>query len=199
MDVNGGQVTQTNGNPIFPGTTFTGPVLVGNVIRTDGTGTLASAGETTGTANVGYGVTAQSVVITQANGTTVGAPNGVATAGVYTTGIVIPAQSQILSIQLMVTTIWSGSASTAGIGATAGTTAATAFTGATAVAGGTLGIAAAILPGTAAEYANWDNVSNATFQTGGPADVQIIVTSGNTGTGVGTLTVTYLPGINNAS
>src|ERR1017187_2435184 len=132
MDVNGGQVTQTNGNPIFPGTTLTGPFLAGNVIRSDGTGNLASAGETTGTANVGYAVMAQSAVITQAASTG-------QSAGVFLTPIVIPAQSQILSIQLMVTMIWLGSASTAGIGATADPTAATALSGATAVAGGTLG------------------------------------------------------------
>ena len=66
MDVNGGQITQTNGNPVFPGTTFTGPLLAGNVVRSDGTTNLASAGETTGEANVGYVVMAQTGVITQA-------------------------------------------------------------------------------------------------------------------------------------
>jgi hypothetical protein len=189
MDVNGGQITQTNGNPVFPGTTFTGPLLAGNVVRSDGTTNLASAGETTGEANVGYVVMAQTGVITQAALTSNPSPL-----------IVIPAQSQITGMQLMVTTQWTTATTTLGIGATAGTSAATAFTGATGVQGSTFGLVT-INPGTASGTipANWDNVSNATFQTGGAVDVQILVTNGATGAGVGTLTVFYLQGINNAS
>jgi hypothetical protein len=185
MDVNGGQVTQTAGNPVFPGTTVTGPYLAGNVIRSDGTNNLAGLAETTGTANVGYATMGQSAVITQATLT-------------VTTPIVIPAQSQITGMQLMVTTEWTGT-TTLGIGATAGTSAATAFTGATGVQGSTFGLVV-INPGTASGTipANWDNVSNSTFQTA-PSDVQILVTNGGTGSGVGTLTVFYLQGINNAS
>lgn len=183
-DIIPGNYPNNNGSPALPGTTFQGPLLAGNVLNSDGTGTLAGLGNTIGTQNVGYVVMGQSQVVTQANGGC---------------SITIPAQSQILSMSLMVTTAWTGAASTLGIGATAGTSAATAFTAAGAVAGGTLGLVT-ITPGTtASRIANWDNVSNATFQTGGPTDVQILVTSTNTGSGVGTLTVTYLQGINNAS
>ncbi len=193
MDINGGQLTQTNGNPIFPGTVLTGPLIAGNVIHSDGSGTLAGAGENNlGTANQGYVLMAQTVVITQA------ASTGQST-GVYLTNIVIPAQSQITGIQLMVTTVWSTGTTTMGIGASAGTTAATAFTTATAVQGSTAGLVTGIAPSTAAQIANWDNISNATFQSGGAVDVQILVTSGASGTGVGTLTVFYIQGINNAS
>ena len=183
-DIQPGFYPNPNGSPVFPATTFTGPVLAGNVISSDGTGNLAALGGTIGTQNLGYVVMAQSAVVTQAGGGT---------------DITLPAQSQIIGIQLMVTTAWTGTASTLGIGATAGTSAATAFTAANAVAGGTKGVVT-VAPGTGtAQIANWDNISNATFQTGGPTDVQLFVTSTNTGSGVGTLTVTYLQGINLAS
>lgn len=154
-------------------TTFTGPIMAGNVLQSDGTGSLASAGGYNGTANVGYAVMAQSQAITQAT-------NG-SSAGVYTTSIVIPANSQILSITLTVSTAWTGTASTLGIGTTAS---ATAFTAAGAVAGGTKGLVSAS-PGTVdAAIANWTDV--------GSTDVQVLVTSTNTGSGVGVLTVTYI-------
>ena len=154
-------------------TTFTGPIMAGNVLQSDGTGSLAGVGGYNGTANVGYAVMAQSEAITQAT-------NG-AVAGVYTTGIVIPADSQILSIDLLVSTAWTGAASTLGIGTTAS---ATALTAAAAVAGGTKGIVSAN-PGTVdAAIANWRDV--------GTTDIQVLVTSTNTGSGVGVLTVTYI-------
>jgi len=154
-------------------TTFTGPIRAGNVLNSDGTGNLAGAGGDSGMANVGYAVMAQSEAITQAT-------NG-ASAGVYTTEIVIPANSQILSINLLVSTIWSGAASTLGIGTTAS---ATALTAAGAVAGGTKGVVSAN-PGTVdAAIAKWRDV--------GADDIRILVTSTNTGTGAGVLTVTYI-------
>lgn len=188
-DINGGQYPNPNGSPIQPGTTFTGPLIAGNVPHSDGSGTLAALGGSTGTANAGYAPLCQSEVITQAT-------NG-GSAGVYTSGIVIPAQSQILSIQLMVTTAWTGGTTTMELGTSAGTTAATALAAA-GIAGATPGFVN-ILPTTTAQIANWDNTSNATFQAGGPVDVQVVVTSANTGNGVGTLTVEYIPGINLAS
>lgn len=158
-------------------TTFTGPIKAGNVLQSDGTGNLAGVGGYNGMANVGFTVMAQSEAITQAT--------NVASAGVYTTSIVIPADSQILSITLLVSTAWTGVASTLGIGTTAS---ATAFTAATAVAGGTKGVVAAN-PGTVdAAIANWRDV--------GTTDVQVKVTSVNTGSGVGVLTVTYIQSIN---
>ena len=104
-DVNGGQLTQTNGNPWAPGTLFSGPLLAGTVQGSDGTNTLAGVGETQGTANVGFAVMAKSCVINQAtnNGAT----------GQFVCPIVIPAQSQILRMTLMVTTAWT-STTTAG-------------------------------------------------------------------------------------
>jgi len=183
-DIVPGQYPNPNGSPVTPATAFTGPLLAGNVLVSDGTGNLAALGSSVGTQNLGYVQMTQSSVITQANGAA---------------NITIPAQSQITDIYLMVTSVWSGAAATLNIGATAGTNAATAFTAANAVTASALG-QLTILPGTGAtQIANWDNVSNATFQTGGPTDIQIKVTSANTGTGVGTLTVFYIQGINNAS
>lgn len=181
-DITGGQTTgQTNGNPIFPGTGLTGPILAGNVINSDGTGTLAGVGEQSGTANMGYCVMAQSCVITQATNT--------GTAGQFACPIVIPAQSQIHSIKLMVTTAFTGTATTLGIGTSASATALTAANAV--VTSGALG-QVTITPGTGAtQIGNWDNV--------GTQDVQIVVLSTNTGSGVGTLTVTYAQGINLAS
>lgn len=181
-----GTYPNPNGVSVFPGTQFTGPVTAGNVKESDGSGNLAALGGSSGLANVGYGVMAQSAVITQVT-------------GAQATGIVIPAQSKILRMTLVVTTDWTTGTTTLGIGATAGTTNATAFTTATGVQGSTAGVVSAE-PSTAAQIANWENVSNATFQTGGPQDVQIEVTSaGGAGAGAGTLTVEYLQGINMAS
>src|SRR6267142_77694 len=181
-DINGGVSPNPNGSPIWPATQFTGPVTAGNVVHSDGSGTLAQVGGTVGTANVGYAKMAQSEVITQA------ASSG-QSAGVYKTGIVIPAQSQITAIKLMVTTAFSGSATTLGLGDTAS---ATALTLANAiVTSGALG-QVSVVPGTGAtQIANWDNVGN--------TDIQIVVTSTNTGNGVATLTVDYIQGINLAS
>ena len=166
-------------------TTFTGPLQAGNVLNSDGTGTLAGVGGSTGTQNVGYCVMAQTSAVTQAT--------NIGSAGVYTTTIVIPAQSQIVEIHFLATAGWSGSA-TISIGATAGTTAATAFTAAT--ASPATNALVVFTPTTTAQVNNWVNVSNATFQTTGAQDVQVQVTSSATGTGAGFLTVTYLQSIN---
>lgn len=181
MDINGGQLTQSNGNPAFPATTFSGPLVAGGVLHSDGTGNLAGVGGQVGTANTGYAVMAQTSVIKQAT-------NG-AVAGVWTDpNLIIPAQSQILRITLMVTTAWTGSLATFGIGNTAS---ATAYTAAGAGTGATRGIVALTPGSNATAIGLWDNV--------GSTDVQIVVTSTNTGNGVGTLTVEYVQGINNAS
>ena len=154
-------------------TVFTGPIKAGNVLQSDGTGNLASVGGSSGQANVGFATMAQSESITQAT-------NG-SSAGVYTTSIVIPADSQIIGIDLLVSTAWTGAASTLGIGTTAS---ATALTTAGAVAGGTKGVVSAT-PGTNDTcIANWKDV--------GATDIRIVVTSTNTGSGVGVLTVRYI-------
>lgn len=182
-DITGGQLTQTNGNPATPGTYFSGPVLAGTVLASDGSGNLAGVGSmgVGATANAGYASMNQSCVITQATNT--------GTAGQFACPIVIPAQSQIKSIKLMVTAAWTGAATTLGIGSGAS---ATAFTAANAVVtSGALG-QISITPGTGAtQIGNWDNV--------GTQDVQIVVLSTNTGSGVGTLSVEYIQGINLAS
>jgi len=180
-DVQGGQLTQTNGNPPTPCEHFTGPLIVGPIQQSDGTNALAGVGGTTGTANAGFVKMVKSAVCTQATN------NGVA--GQFVCPIVLPAQSQITSIKIMVTTALTGSATTLGIGSSAS---ATAFTAANAVVtSGALG-QVTITPGTnATQIGNWDNV--------GTTDVQIVVLSTNTGNGVFTLTVEYVPMINLAS
>ena len=141
-------------------TTFSGPIKAGTIKDTTGT-TLG-----TDVKNTGQVVMVQSQAITQADGTT---------------NIVIPANSQILDIELSVTTVWNGVATTAGIGWTGD---ATALTAAGAVAGGTLGIISATAGADANRVGNWGDV--------GSTDRKILVTNTNTGDGVGFITVRYI-------
>lgn len=172
MDITPGNYPNNVGNPATPGTLFSGPLLAGTVFNSDGTGNLATVGGTQGTANVGYVEMVQTIAITQAS-----------SAG---TAIVVPSQSQILSIEVYVTAVWSGVATTFGIGSTAS---ATAFTAAGAVDGSALG-RVSVTPGTSlTQINNWLDVGN--------TDVQFKVTSTNTGTGTGYLTVRYAQGMNN--
>jgi hypothetical protein len=131
-----------------------------------------TTGTTVGTdiANVGQVVMGQSANITQASSTT---------------SIVIPANSQIVEMTLYVTTAWDGAASTLGLG---NTVLATAYTAAGAVAGGTVGIVS-ITPST-------DATRTGAFIDVGTTDVKLVVTSTNTGAGVGVLTVRYLQNAN---
>jgi hypothetical protein len=141
-------------------TTFSGPIKAGTIANTTGT----TLGENV--KNTGQVVMCQSQTITQAGGTT---------------NIVIPANSQIVAIELSVTTIWTGAATTAGIGWTGD---ATALTAAAAVAGGTLGIISATAGADADRVGNWGDV--------GSTDRRILVTNTNTGNGVGFITVRYI-------
>jgi len=141
-------------------TTFSGPIKAGTIKETTGT-TLG-----TDVTNTGQVVMAQSQAITQADGTT---------------NIVIPANSQIVAIELSVTTVWSGAATTAGLGWTGDATALTAAAG---VAGGTLGIVEAGPGADATRVGNWADV--------GTTDRRILVTNTNTGAGEGFLTVRYV-------
>lgn len=145
-------------------TTFSGPVRAGTIQNTTGT--------TVGTdiANVGYMVMAQSALFTQASGATT---------------IVVPANSQILSININVTTEFTGVATTFGVGTTAS---ATFLTAAAAVDGSAFGIVAAAPGDDATRAANWVDV--------GTTDRKILVTSTNTGSGTGVITVTYIQGLN---
>ena len=147
-------------------TTFSGPVKAGPIQFTPGT-TLGY-----NVANLGYMQLCQTEAITQAT-------NG-SVAGVYTTKIVIPANSTILSIVLYVNAVWSGVATTLGVGTTVSATALTAAGG---VAGGTLGQVNAT-PTTATQTNNWINT--------GSTDIELVVTSTNTGTGTGLLVVEYI-------
>ena len=140
-------------------TTFTGPIKAGDILNTSGS-TLG-----TDVANVGYVVMAQSAAITQASGAT---------------DIVVPANSQIIGINIMVTTVWNGAATTFGVGTTAS---ATFLTAAGALDGSAVGPLVAT-PGTDATRAgNWNDI--------GTTDRKIVVTSTNTGAGVGVITVIY--------
>lgn len=141
-------------------THFTGPIKAGDILNTSGT-TLGND-----VANVGWVLMAQSSAVTQDSSAT---------------SIVIPAGSQIVSISVMVTTVWDGVATTFGVGTTAS---ATFFTAAGALDGVAVGPLAAT-PGTDATRAgNWNDV--------GTTDRKIAVTSTNTGNGEGVITVTYL-------
>ena len=141
-------------------TTFSGPIKAGTIKDTTGT-TLGADVK-----NTGQVVMVQSQAITQADGTT---------------NIVIPANSQILDIELSVTVAWDGVASTAGLGWTGD---ATALTAAAAVAGGTLGIVEAGPGADATRVGNWADV--------GTTDRRILVTNTNTGAGEGFVTVRYV-------
>lgn len=180
-DINTDSTSPPNGSPAVPGTSVAGPLLAGTVKSSDGTTNLAGIGGTSGVANRGFVRMAQSCVCTQATN------DGVA--GQFACPIVIPAQSQIVGIKVNVSTALTGGATTLGIGSSAS---ATAFTAANAVVtSGALG-QVTVTPGTGAtQIGNWDNVGN--------QDVQIVVLSTNTGSGVFTLTVEYIPQINLAS
>ena len=147
-------------------TTFTGPVKAGNVLNTTGT-TVGSI------ANVGFVVMSQSAAVNQAT--------NVAVSGLYKTNIVIPAGSQILSVSVLKTVVWSGVATTVNVGTDA--TATQIAVAADNDLSTTLGITAIIPGDDATRVGVWKDV--------GTADVQIFVLSTNTGTGVGILTVTY--------
>jgi len=143
-------------------TTFTGPIRAGNILDTSGT-TLGQ-----NVKNVGSVVMVQHYPITQA-----------LTATALGTTIVLPANSHVLNIQMVVTTVWSGAATTFSVG-----TSATSTELVSGAAGGTIGVIA-LSPGSdATRTANWDDI--------GTTDKRIFVLSANTGTGVGTITVRYI-------
>ena len=150
-------------------TTFTGPVRAGSIVNTSGT-TLG-----TDVANVGYVVMSQSSALTQAK-------NGSNAAGIYTTDIVIPAGSQIVSINILVTAAWSGVASTINVG-----TSSTAIELAVAADNNlstTVGLKTIVPGDNATRTGLWIDV--------GTSDIRIWTKSTNTGTGVGVITVNYV-------
>lgn len=152
--------------------TFTGPLKAGDVLNTTGT----SPGEIK---NVGFVVMAQSAPVTQAASTG-------QSAGVYKTSIVIPADSQILSIAINKSAAWSGAASTINVGTNAtGTQLAVAADNDLST---TVGPQNIVCGDNATRAGVWADV--------GASDVQIWTKSTNTGTGAGIITVTYLQAIN---
>lgn len=152
-------------------TVFTGPVLAGNVLNSDGSGNLAGVGGSNGTQNVGFCAMVQIAAITQS-----------ATAAATT--IVIPAQSQIIDIRVAVTTAWSGGTLSIGTNTTSNQLA-------SAIAAASLVQGMYIVPVTSL-IANWNNTSNT-------SDVQIYVKSSAGTAGVGELIVTYAQAINGFS
>ena len=146
-------------------TTFSGPVKAGTISNTTGT--------TVGTnmANVGSVLMSQTEKITQVAATT-------------TTDIIIPANSQLVSADLYVSVIWSGSGSTAGLGYVGD---ATAFTAAQAIAGGTLGIIKITAGAVKANVDAWADV--------GTSDRRLLLTYDNLGNGEGWITVTYIQNV----
>ncbi len=143
-------------------TTFSGPVKAGPISQTTGT--------TVGTdmKNTGQVVMSQTVAVDQ-------------TAITDTTNIIIPANSQIVAMDLYVNTLWDGVTKTCGIGKV-GTAAA--FTAAGAVNGAVLGIIKITATASAAVVNRWTDIST--------SDNRIIVTNTNTGAGTGYLTVQYV-------
>lgn len=152
-------------------TTFTGPIKAGDVLNTTGT-TVGSI------KNVGFCVMAQSAVVNQAT--------NVSVAGLYKTDIVIPKNSQILSISILKTAAWSGAAQTVNVGISA--TATELAVAADNDLSTTLGIKDIIPGDNATRVGNWKD--------SGTVDDQIYVLSTNTGTGSGIITVTYLQAAN---
>jgi hypothetical protein len=145
-------------------TTFTGPIKAGDVLNTTGTtvGTLA---------NVGYCEMAQLAAVTQAG-----------TATVYATNIVIPANSHIVSIQILATAAWDGVSGAISIG--------TSTSANELVSGATINLGLnSLSPGAdATRTAKWTDV--------GASDVRIYVDSANTGGGIGEICVRYIQAAN---
>lgn len=148
-------------------TTFTGPIRAGNILNTSGT-TLGQDVK-----NVGSVVMVQTVPITQA---------GTATA--LGTTIVLPANSHILNIQMVVTSVWTGAATVFSVGTSATANELVNNSGTGLGQGSTIGVIG-LTPGSdLTRTQNWDDT--------GTTDKRVWVKSDNTGTGVGTLTVRYI-------
>jgi hypothetical protein len=152
-------------------TVFTGPVLAGNILNTNGTA-VAKVGGSTGLQNVGFAIMGQAAAITQS-----------ATAA--STTIVIPAGSIITDVILNITAGWTNSA-TLSIG-----TSATSTELVSSIANANISSSAQYTV-TGGTMAAWNNVS-------ATQDVQVYVKSsaapsGTTGAAV--LIVCYLQGYN---
>jgi len=158
-------------------TVFTGPVIAGNILNTNGT-TPAKVGGSTGLQNVGFAQMCQAATITQ----------GSAAATNAATTIVIPADSIITDIYLNITTAWTNTLS---IGFTS-----TATELCTAITSASLAVGQYTVSGSvigSSQIQNWNNVSQpqitaATTHT----DAQIWTKSNGTGAGAALLVICYL-------
>ena len=146
-------------------TTFSGPILAGGIKNTTGT-TVGSDMK-----NTGYVLMSQTEAVDQ-------------TAATSTTSIIIPANSQLVAADLYVSVVWSGGASTTGLGYVGD---ATAFTAALAFTGVAIGIIPITAGANKARLDAWADV--------GDTDRRLLLTYNNTGTGVGWLTVTYMQAV----
>ena len=146
-------------------TTFSGPILAGGIKNTTGT-TVGSDMK-----NTGYVLMSQTEAVDQ-------------TAATSTTNIIIPAKSQLVSADLYVSVVWSGAATTTGLGYVGD---ATAFTAALAIAGGTLGIIKITAGASKARVDAWADV--------GDTDRRLLLTYNNLGAGEGWITVTYMQAV----
>jgi hypothetical protein len=146
-------------------TTFSGPILAGTIKNT--TGSIVG----TDMKNTGHVLMSQTEAVTQAATTS-------------TTSIIIPAKSQLVSANLLVSVIWSGVAKTAGLGYVGD---ATAFTAAAAFTGAVLGIIPITAGASKARVDAWADV--------GDTDRRLLLTYPNLGAGVGWLTVTYIQAV----
>lgn len=147
--------------------TWTGPIKAGSILNTSGS-TLGKDVK-----NVGFVLMTQVADITQA---------GLATAA--KTGIVIPANSEIVDMKLFSTTAFDGVATTISFGTTS---TATELVSA-GVTSGAIGVAS-MTPGTdATRTGKWNNV--------GTTDIAIWGLAANTGAGVARLVVTYIQAVN---
>lgn len=143
--------------------TFTGPILSGQIINTSGT-TLGKDVKNTGTI-----VLEQEVAITQAG-----------SAAAFATNIVIPSNSTIISIRLYGTVAWNGVAATINVGTTV---AANQLAVAADNTAGAIGLLSLTPGADATRVGNWADT--------GTTDVRLWVLSTNTGAGVGRFVVTY--------
>jgi hypothetical protein len=169
-------------------TVFTGPVLAGNVLQSDGTNALAGVGGSSGTQNVGFASMMQtsessttglfSTAFTQAGTTTGTALN-----------IVVPAQSVITDIYVYVTAAFSASATLSiGTSAASSNELVSAIPNASLVVGQYTASPQAGAGG-ATQVANWLNVNNT-------QDVMIYAKSSATGTGTFYVVVSYIQAAN---
>jgi len=170
-------------------TVFTGPLLSGNVVNSDGTGAYAGVGGSSGTQNVGF-----ASMVQMSEGATTGlVSTAITQAAAFTapvnTGIVIPANSVITDIWVYVTSLISASATTSIGTSTTSTELVSAIPASSLVVGQFTTGPTSAGAGNATQVANWLNVSST-------QDVPVYVKTSATGTGTFYIVVSYIQAIN---